>query len=912
MRKCERMRWLTFGIAVIVILGGVAALGGDMLFKDGTSDWTIIISEHAATSEAYAAEELQTNVWKIGKVTLPIVKSNAVPGGKAVVIGSLTTPAVKARATELGLEEGEDDIIAMKTLGGNLYLAANSPRATLYSVYHFLYDQLDARWYWPGENGGRDDGTYLTPRASYELPKIEWRYRPRFRYREMSQCGYHGHVPTERWLVRQGLNAGCQSGVRGGMRDYFIRAAGTHSIGVNASEFEKHPDWFSLIDGKRVKEGEAGCWSNPGFTEAMVERLLKLSADADLLNAFIYDTTLRCQCPDCTNEPDVSSRFYNYYRKLTEKARTANPKLKVAALAYQEYRAVPKHAPCDWLEYVEYCQYNRCYVHKLDDPDCGINRKSMEEIGRWAGKTPVAIYGYQFDIFNKAMFVPFWNMLADEVKTYARCGRVVRMKTEMPIARPPKRPYEQWSHVKFRIPYYIYAKMVWDPSLDPNDILRDWCDHVYGPGAKPMFDYLTQFAAAWDAMKGHATYFGGSPDNYAPQLLSAELMAHARKCFSAAEAAVKARGDDSDARRTLNEISFEKSLFDEWVKVWEVTCKDHVSYNLPHFAQGAVWEDVKRVPLRDEAGSVVSNADARIYWSDTALDVRVCGVSRAGVRLETGDGEVRAFPLTGETLSIPFAGITGGRPSEGDTWRLALGATAADGRPVGYPVAKAGAFAQMASVIFSERCSGQRLVWICSPHAKDGRYNSMKSDFVRHGWNTECLRTQEEAEAADYSNVDLILFDSYQNKLSKECFRQKIVPAVRNGAVLFMNCYYWCEDLDQKFEDPTYKIGFRDDVKATRRPSWYTDTSFATTPNDMKKAAWHTPAGVLFPRRPECWEVLARQVQKSTDEEQPYMVIRPCGKGAVLVTAGLFGDLLPAVDNALEYGRKIAAEAENK
>ena len=76
----------------------------------------------------------------------------------------------------------------------------------------------------------------------------------------------------------------------------------------------------------------------------------------------------------------------------------------------------------------------------------------------------------------------------------------------------------------------------------------------------------------------------------------------------------------------------------------------------------------------------------------------------------------------------------------------------------------------------------------------------MKDEFVRHGWNTDCLRTQEEAEATDYSRYDLILFDTYENKLSVDCFRKKIAPQVRNGAVLFVNSYYWCNDLDKKFE----------------------------------------------------------------------------------------------------------------
>ena len=32
------------------------------------------------------------------------------------------------------------------------------------------------------------------------------------------------------------------------------------------------------------------------------------------------------------------------------------------------------------------------------------------------------------------------------------------------------------------------------------------------------------------------------------------------------------------------------------------------------------------------------------------------------------------------------------------------------------------------------------------------------------------------------------------------------------GAVLFLNSYYWCTDLDKKFGDPTFKVNFKDDV----------------------------------------------------------------------------------------------------
>ena len=349
----------------------------------------------------------------------------------------------------------------------------------------------------------------------------------------------------------------------------------------------------------------------------------------------------------------------------------------------------------------------------------------------------------------------------------------------------------------------------------------------------------------------------------------------------------------------------DRRQFDEWVRLWEVSSKDRVSYSLPHLPEAKSWQKVPRVDVLSGAEAVLTNIDLRLCWTDEALRVRLLGADPGAVlRLETGDGKVREFPLEGKELSVPFVELTGARPKDGETWRLSVVGRTVCGK-YGYPSADATESARMASVVFSEKCRGQRLVWICSPHAKDVRYQAMRDEFVRHGWNTDCLRTQEEAEAADYSRYDLILFDTYQNKLSVDCFRKRIAPQVRKGAVLFVNSYYWCDDLDKKFDDPTYKLGFKDDCASTRKRTWITSSSFATTPNELRPTV--TPAGVLLVKHPESWEPLMKQVQGSTGKELPYMVIRPCGKGAVLVTAGLFGDLMPAIDNALEYGRKIGS-----
>ena len=65
-------------------------------------------------------------------------------------------------------------------MDGNLYLAGNQPRAALYAVYSFLQNQLDVRWFWPG-----DDGEFLPALKQWNLNNVNYKFRPVFRFREM-------------------------------------------------------------------------------------------------------------------------------------------------------------------------------------------------------------------------------------------------------------------------------------------------------------------------------------------------------------------------------------------------------------------------------------------------------------------------------------------------------------------------------------------------------------------------------------------------------------------------------------------------------------------------------------------------------------------------------------------------------
>ncbi len=934
----EKSVLLAAACAILVEMATLPS-NADCLFENGRSDWRIVIREDADSAEEHAAQELQTNIVKIAGAVLPIVRENTPVAPKAVVIAS-------------SLPAGPDDLVAMRTADGNLYLEGNQPRVTLYAVSHFLQDQLGARWYWPG-----DDGEYLPKLDRYELPELDWRFQPGFRYRDLSQCSYHGHIPTEYWLAKMGMNMGCQNDRTAHL---FVRATAGHLIGVNAKGpdgrdmFAEHPDWFSFIDGRRVKEGVAGCWSNPEFTAAMVERLKDLvrKNKSDVLRAFPFDTTLRCQCPECTKNPDRSSRWYDYYAHLAEEVKKEFPDIRVAGIAYQEYSVPPAH-PVKGLEWVEYCQSDRCYIHKLDNPDCPVNKKSMESLNRWREMAPIGVYGYHFDVFNVGHFLPIWNVLADEARAYAKLG-LVRFKTEMPIGRPKGAAREELNHIRHRIAYYVYAKLAWDPDADVDAILRDWCDHVYGAGSKPMHDYLVRFARAWDEMTCHISYFLSNAAGIAPNLITPDLLAYCRGKLDDAEAAVKAAGDTPEAVRALGEIGTERALLRQWEKDWELSSTNHVSYVPPHFDEGTPFGKVPQVNVADNGDAdrrlPHQPTEIRIYWSDEALHIQVVAHDNDIANLRTGetgrdipfwnsdsveiflglgDGIYRQLGVTpaGGTyealgqdsswnidwtakteigadrwtadITLPFSSLVGEKPKNGETWQLSVIRNNKDHRACGFPRPVYRDLSLMASIVFSDKARGQRLVWLFPKEEYARRFRAYRPALASLGWNAACFTGTNEADRADIEHADVIVVTTYQNRLSVDFYRKRIVPAVARGAVLFLNSYAWCTDLDVKFGDPTFKVNFKDDVSRPRRATWFTETSFATTPNKIRVQT--TPAGVLFPDSPDSWEVLAKQRQKSTGEERPYMIVRPYGKGSVLITASLYGELLDCVDNAWAY-----------
>ncbi|MBP5640998.1 MAG: DUF4838 domain-containing protein [Victivallales bacterium] len=929
MKKTLLMIGIVFGCCCMAAL--------PPLFENHASSWKIIVSEKATVPEKYAAEELQTYLKKISETELPI-ESAVTENEAAIIIGTQETVPELA---SFGIKQDVKEQMLIRLDGNRLYLGGNMPRAVLYAVYAFLRDELGCRWFWPG-----DDGEFIVKRDSFSIPPLNKTIVPPFQYREMTPCGMHYHVPTEMWFARNLLNRGSRTVA---IRDKqgLVRAGGGHRVSISKKEFEAHPDYFSLLSGKRDPSGNAGCWSNPGFTDYVVKNIVKYARDNQLehLNVFPADITQRCECAECRANPDASSRWYNYYSHLIDKIREELPDMTFGGIAYQEYRAVPK-GNVEKLQYVQHCQYSRCYVHKFGDPSCSLNAKTLAEFNAWFEKVPMGIYGYEFDAFSPCMYQPCWNMLQDEIKVFRDKG-VVYVKTELSVRYPKNAARSDINQLRHRLPNYIYAQLLMNPDVDMDVLIDDWCSYVYGAAAKPMGEYHRKMAAAWDNMKICLTYFGAKPDGTSRFLLNDKLIAEAKKLFDTARDMVK------DDKRALDEVELETELFKLWENYYRIANSDAIVVTLPKLDGDNRFDELSPFKLKDKERTTTDNL-ARLYWNDDALHIRVdmptpemtaipedkairdvSPWGKRSVELFLTDGQVSPYwqlaanpmgviydaqgndknwnpdwiassvlqdGIWKLTMKIPFASLNK-PPKAQDCWMLVIDANSPNGAAgLPYPV-----YHDMPSGVqlyFSANSNPDKtLAWISRPRKEGSWFNTHKSILFSRGWQCRHADGADEAMTLDLDGCKLIVIENYQNRFSQEFFDNKLVPAVKNGAVVMFLCYFWVEKLHEQFRDELFRMKFVEKAHPTRRNVGIYGNSFGTTPNKLKGTLHTTPSGYFSPAHPEAWERLLTQYDPDS-KEQPYMLARPLGKGMVVLMGSIYQDL-HLLDNVLEYNKAI-------
>jgi len=552
-----RLGRLPVGVTDLLCAGAVVlAVAAGASVQASEVPVPIVLADGATPAEVTAANELAAYLGTMtGRLFPVLAEAEAwIPWpGRAVYVG----PTALARdngvdCAALGAEEW-----VLKSVGQRLVVAGGRPRGTIYAAYHLLEDHYGVRWWTPWEE--------TVPRiAAFKLPSVDVRGKPAFGLRWFTVYGPggpHGQGGGP-FCARNRLNSngGQISKEYGGGCDlgppYHVHTLG-HYV-PSAECYDKHPEWFALVNGRRAHGGLNTynlCLTSPESRQFILERLryyiAKSREDAaksgrpePVMFDVSYNEAPTCECPQCnaleTREGGGAGPLLDLANYLADNIREQYPNVFLETLAYgPSQKNPPRTIKARDNVIVTFCDDLGFISKPITDPD---NTTSREALLAWM---PVCKnlhlwrYGISYGsdlgggyVSARAPFASAQNYGTD-MRCYAEHNvRGVFIEHEGCV----------WADM-LDFKYWMNAKAMEDPYRDYASLLRDFTDGYYGAAGAVIREYLAALQAAQEARTPITTFTA------TPQLTHFDVpfLVKAHGIFDRAEEAVQ--GDPVLLRR---------------------------------------------------------------------------------------------------------------------------------------------------------------------------------------------------------------------------------------------------------------------------------------------------------------------------------------------------------------------------
>jgi hypothetical protein len=475
------------GAAALVLVSARCAddESGVLLASASWPRATIVLAERAAPAEATAARELGWYLGKVARVEFRVVGEESAPASGTRIFVGKTRFAAGAGVDRAWSDADEWRI---RTVGRDLVLVGGSPRGTLYSVYRFLEDEIGVRWWNAFEE--------LVPeRRRLAVPPVHRSGVPAFSYRD---C--HILDGPRAFCARSRLNgtatalpAALGGSIAIGPRGHTVH--NLHHYVPPQRYFADHPEYFSLVRGRRVDTGQL-CLTNPHVLDLVV-RGVRSAIDASRADVRgreadppgIFDVSPNdwagwCECARCQAEVSESRRsgqWIRFVNRIADAVAAERPDVRVSTLAYYTTFHPPETVRARDNVIVRFsCLQWRDFSKPLQDP---ANRESLEAFLGWRRAARhlwtwdyAVTYGEYYEIP-----LPVLRTIASDLRFYLQQDvEGVFYQTDYPVSAD-LRDLKVW----------VLLKLIEDPSRDVDTLVREFTDGYYGAAGEPIRRYVS-------------------------------------------------------------------------------------------------------------------------------------------------------------------------------------------------------------------------------------------------------------------------------------------------------------------------------------------------------------------------------------------------------------------------------------
>ena len=404
----------------------------------------------AATQQG--AEALQDTLSSHG-IKIPVVTENKkAPGKKSIFLGGNDGRKYEYYNGSIRIDNRNiyirgNDVPGKLKRSGYYHDYAGSLKALTVFMERFL----NARFVFPAKEG-------IVSGKLPQLPeKLSLDVKPRLYMGGGRYCGFFLYD-----LANNNFGSG----------SFYLHGGHSHDKAVTPQRYGKsHPEYFSLFKGKRTHtlHYHGHCLSNPAVAELIYKDMVRnlLATGADVIEVGPTDGNVPCQCSNCLAMPggkDPGERLWLFHFEQARRLAKDHPGKKMLIICYWPNFQPPKS------------------VKKLpDNVMVELSSYTPASLKAWQDHTVpggFSVYIYNWGWYDREGFAPKRCRpaeLAEQVRNFVkygikgvyRCGFGEQFGLEGPA-------------------YYVFGKLIDAPEADPDGLLKEYCQRVFGNAAPEM------------------------------------------------------------------------------------------------------------------------------------------------------------------------------------------------------------------------------------------------------------------------------------------------------------------------------------------------------------------------------------------------------------------------------------------
>ena len=577
----------------------LVVLAASVALKSLAAIPVVVIPDKPTAVEKFAAAELADALGKCLGYRPIVICERASRKGPMLYVGATKA----ARESRCHQRPWQTDEVFLKSVSNGVVLDGDPKRAPIYAVDLYLEKYCGVRWW-------TSDAALYPKFKEAPVKDISLEYAPKFKYREtyyldgfdpLFKVRSKGNFTSlTRYMLSDMKFIPPEMG--GNHRLYFFE--GRHSAYHSFFEilppkvyFDKHPEWYSLVKGKR--EAKQLCLANGDMkAEYIKETLRRLREDpsVDFIQVSQNDGYGGwCECERCKALMDedggaVSGPYLRFANAVAEAVEKEFPDVRIDTFAYVFTTEPPKKTRPRHNVVIRYCTYKCDISRPLDDatsPKNAAFRKYLEAWRDIAGGN-LFIWNYLADFHAYMLPHPNISQIAPDIRLFAKNGAVgVFEQGDALCAAGTFAPLR----------HYLASHLLWNPNDDESRLIDEFLAGYYGKSAAP---HLKRFIGFLDA----AARKDGQPvklNHDGMEFLTADEQLELAAIMDEAVAAADKDGGGFAARVRRERLSVDNAILMDYDALRDLATKKGIAWTRPQTRAEAVenWiREVKSLGLR--------------------------------------------------------------------------------------------------------------------------------------------------------------------------------------------------------------------------------------------------------------------------------------------------------------------------